>query len=103
MHTPTGHAPTILQAPCVPKGLVRTFKVINVPQSGGGKTQTGPLLSARLCDLDVLWQRAAQLRDASVQVGGVDGQQAPVPAGKAVDVLQVPVTSSCLLPRRVFC
>ena len=57
-----------LQAPCVPKGLVRTFKVINMPAKGGGKGQSGPLLSARLCDLDVLWQRAAQLCELSVQV-----------------------------------
>ncbi|KAL4450617.1 hypothetical protein ABPG77_000973 [Micractinium sp. CCAP 211/92] len=56
------------QGPCVPKGLVRTFKVINVPgKDAKGKTQTGPLLSARLCDLDVLWQRAEQLCELSTQ------------------------------------
>ena len=58
-----------LQGPCLPKGLVRPFKIINVPAAGVGKAQTGPLLSARLSDLDVLWQRAAQLCDVSVQVG----------------------------------
>ncbi len=53
----------------MPKGLVRTFKVINVPgKDAKGKTQTGPLLSARLCDLDVLWQRAEQLCELSTQV-----------------------------------
>lgn len=59
----------VLQGPCVPKGLVRTFKVINVPgKDAKGKMQTGPLLSARLCDLDVLWQRAEQLCELSTQV-----------------------------------
>lgn len=58
----------LVQGPCLPKGLVRTFKVINIPSQGGGKAQSGPLLSARLCDLDVLWQRAAQLCDVSTQV-----------------------------------
>ena len=56
-----------VQGPCVPKGLVRAFKVINVPAKGAGKAQAGPLLSARLCDLDVLWHRAAQLCDLSTQ------------------------------------
>lgn len=56
------------QAPCVPKGLVRTFRVMNVPAKGAGKGQSGPLLSARQCDLDVLWRRASQLCDISVQV-----------------------------------
>ena len=58
--------------------MVRTFKIINIPDpeapapstSGNGRVQnqTGPLLSARLCDLDVVWQRASQLCDMSVQV-----------------------------------
>lgn len=58
------------QGAFLPKGLVRPFKVISTPGKGGvgGKPQTGPLLSARACDLDVLWQRAAQLCDVSVQV-----------------------------------
>lgn len=65
-------------APCLPKGMVRTFKIINIPDqeaapapstSGNGRAQnqTGPLLSARLCDLDVVWQRASQLCEVSVQ------------------------------------
>lgn len=56
------------QKPCMPKGIVRTFKVISVPPKAGGKAPSGPLLSARQCDLDVLWERAEQLRDVSVQV-----------------------------------
>lgn len=59
--------PMSRDSPCLPKGLTRTFKVINVPSKTGPKPQTGPLLSARLCDLDVLWQRAAQLCEVSVQ------------------------------------
>ncbi|KAI7835393.1 hypothetical protein COHA_010703 [Chlorella ohadii] len=59
--------PAIREKPCVPKGIVRAFKVISVPSKAGGKAPTGPLLSARQCDLDVLWERAEQLRDASVQ------------------------------------
>jgi hypothetical protein len=77
--TPPRLSPPMLQAPCLPKGMVRTFKIINIPDqeaapapssSGNGRTQnqTGPLLSARLCDLDVVWQRASQLCEVSVQV-----------------------------------
>ena len=77
--TPPRHSPPLLQAPCLPKGMVRTFKIINIPDqeaapapstSGNGRAQnqTGPLLSARLCDLDVVWQRASQLCEVSVQV-----------------------------------
>ncbi|PRW20678.1 30S ribosomal S1 [Chlorella sorokiniana] len=51
----------------MPKGVVRTFKVIGVPPKSGGKAPSGPLLSARQCDLDVLWERAEQLREVSVQ------------------------------------
>jgi hypothetical protein len=54
------------QACTLPKGLVRPFKVIG-GQSTLSKPKSGPLLSARLCDLDVLWQRAAQLCDISTQ------------------------------------
>lgn len=49
-----------------------------MPAKGGdgGKPQTGPLLSARACDLDVLWQRAMQLCDVSVQVRRAKGATA---------------------------
>lgn len=57
----------VLQAPCLPKGLVRPFQILNVPANPGG-TPLGPLLSARRCDLDVVWQRASQLCDVSMQV-----------------------------------
>ena len=57
----------VVQGVCLPKGMVRTFKVISAPTKDG-KAQSGPLLSARQCDLDVLWQRAEQLCDASIQV-----------------------------------
>ena len=53
----------------MPKGLTRTFKVISLPtKDGAGKPQTGPLLSARTLDLDVLWRRASQLCELSTQV-----------------------------------
>lgn len=54
------------QACNLPKGLVRPFKVIGRQSKASQKS--GPLLSARLCDLDVLWQRAAQLCEVSTQV-----------------------------------
>jgi hypothetical protein len=59
--------PMLLQGPCLPKGLVRTFKIIN-PLEGSRKSHSGPLLSARHCDLDAVWMRAAQLCDVSMQV-----------------------------------
>lgn len=57
-----------VQGVCLPKGMVRTFKVISTPPKDSGKAQSGPLLSARQCDLDVLWQRAEQLCNVSIQV-----------------------------------
>ncbi|KAL4854066.1 30S ribosomal protein S1 [Chlorella vulgaris] len=59
-------ASEVRETPCLPKGLVRPFRILNVPANPGG-TPLGPLLSARLCDLDVLWQRASQLCDVSIQ------------------------------------
>lgn len=55
-----------VQGPCLPKGLIREFQVVSLPSPASGAKQ-GPLLSARLVDLDRLWSRAQQLLNISAQ------------------------------------
>lgn len=54
------------EEPCLPRGLIREFQVLKVPadmQYNG----RGPLVSARLVDLDLLWGRAEQLLGACTE------------------------------------
>jgi hypothetical protein len=52
-----------LQGPCAKVGLVREFRVVRLPAD-----DKDMILSARMLDVELLWTRAAQMLDMSLNV-----------------------------------